>query len=37
VEVNVPIDAAAFRLERTNGASPISLDELRQSGPLGEK
>lgn len=37
VDVNVPLGAEAFRLERTGGASPISLDELRQSGPLGEK
>jgi hypothetical protein len=37
VEINVPIGPEAFRLERTAGTEPISLDELRQSGPLGEK
>jgi len=37
VEINVPLGPEAFRLERTAGAQPISLDELRQSGPLGEK
>ena len=37
VEINVPIGAEAFRLDRTTGADPISLDELHQAGPLGEK
>jgi hypothetical protein len=36
VEINVPIGQEAFRLDRTAGAEPISLDELRQSGPLGD-
>ena len=37
IELNVPLGADAFRLPRTTGVAPISLDELRQSGPLGEK
>ena len=37
IELNVPLGADAFQLPRANGAAPISLDELRQSGPLGEK
>ena len=37
VEINVPVAAEAFRLDRTAGAAPIGLDELRRSGPLGEK
>ncbi len=37
VELDVPLGPEAFRLDRTAGAEPISLDELRRSGPLGEK
>jgi len=37
LEINVPIAPEAFRIERTAGAAPIGLDELRESGPLGEK
>jgi len=37
VEVNVPLGPEAFTLQQTAGADPISLDELRRSGPLGEK
>jgi len=37
VEVNVPLGPEAFRLTRTGTATPISLDELRESGPLGVK
>ena len=37
VEVNVPLGAEAFRLQPTPAADPITLDELRRSGPLGEK
>ena len=37
VELNVPLGADAFRLPPASGVSPIGLDELRQSGPLGEK
>ena len=36
LEVNVAIDAAAFDLTVPSDASPISLDELRQQGPLAE-
>jgi len=34
VEANVPLDAAAFRVDVPPNAEPLSLDELRQSGPL---
>jgi hypothetical protein len=37
VDVNVQLGPEAFRLERAAGADPISLEELRRSGPLGEK
>lgn len=37
VEVNVPIAPDAFRLQQIAAADPITLDELRRSGPLGEK
>ena len=37
IEVNVDVDAAAFTVDVPAGASPLSLDELRQAGPLGEK
>jgi hypothetical protein len=37
VEINVPLGPEAFTLQQTAGADPISLDELRRSGPLGEK
>jgi hypothetical protein len=36
LEVNVTINAAAFDLTVPPDASPISLDELRQQGPLAE-
>jgi hypothetical protein len=34
LESNAPIDAAAFDVEVPAGALPITLDELRQAGPL---
>jgi hypothetical protein len=34
LELNGPIDAAAFALDVPPSATPISLDELRRSGPL---
>jgi hypothetical protein len=34
IETNVPIDAAAFTVEVPAGALPITLDELRDAGPL---
>jgi hypothetical protein len=37
IELNVALGAEAFRVDMPKGVSPISLDELRQSGPLGEK
>lgn len=35
VEINVPLEAAVFHVQIPASASPITLDELRQSGPLG--
>ncbi len=35
VETNVPIDPRAFSLVRPPTAVPMTLDELRRSGPLG--
>jgi len=37
VELNVALGPEVFRLDAPKGVSPISLDELRVSGPLGEK
>jgi len=37
VETNARIDARAFDLEIPPNAQPLSLDELRRAGPLGEK
>jgi outer membrane lipoprotein-sorting protein len=37
VEVNAPIAAKAFTLTIPSGAVPITLADLRQSGPLGER
>ena len=37
VDVNVALGPEAFRLQRTGGATAITLEELRQSGPLGVK
>ena len=35
VEVNEPIDPAAFAVDVPADATPITLEELRQAGPLG--
>jgi hypothetical protein len=35
VEVNQPIDPAAFAVDIPADAAPITLDELRRAGPLG--
>jgi hypothetical protein len=35
VEVNTPIDPRAFTLRAPEKAVPLTLDELRRSGPLG--
>lgn len=37
VETNVPLDAEAFTIQIPKDAAPISLEELRRSGPLGPK
>ena len=34
IEVNEPLDATTFRLQIPAGAEPITLEELRQDGPL---
>ena len=34
LETNVDIDPAAFRVEEPPGAQPLTLEELRQAGPL---
>jgi hypothetical protein len=34
LEANVDLDAAAFRVDVPPDAKPLTLDELRQSGPL---
>jgi hypothetical protein len=36
-ERNVPLDADAFRVKIPDGAAPITLEELRRSGPLASK
>ena len=35
VDVNEPLDADVFRVDIPAGTTPITLDELRQAGPLG--
>jgi hypothetical protein len=35
VEINGSIDAGAFTVQAPRSAVPITLDELRRSGPLG--
>lgn len=37
LEVNTAVDPKAFVLEVPSGTDPLSLEELRQSGPLGER
>jgi hypothetical protein len=37
VEVNVPLEPQVFELEVPKDAAPITLEELRRSGPLGDK
>jgi len=37
VETNVDLDESAFTVNVPNDAEPITLDELRQNGPLGER
>jgi hypothetical protein len=37
IETNVPLDANAFSIHVPRSAQPITLDELRRSGPLAPK
>jgi hypothetical protein len=37
LEVNVALGPDVFRLQQAETATPISLEELRRAGPLGEK
>ena len=37
VETNVPLDADVFRVQIPRTSQPITIDELRRSGPLGQK
>jgi hypothetical protein len=37
IEVNVDVDPAAFTVDVPASASPLSIDELRDAGPLGER
>ena len=37
VDINTPIDPRAFDVEIPASAQPLSLEELRRAGPLGEK
>jgi outer membrane lipoprotein-sorting protein len=37
VDVNVPLDPAVYSLDIPRDATPITLEELRRSGPLGRQ
>jgi hypothetical protein len=37
IEVNTDLDPATFNVDVPQGTAPLSLDELREAGPLGEK
>jgi hypothetical protein len=37
IEVNVDVDPAAFAVDVPPNASPLTLEELRAAGPLGER
>jgi hypothetical protein len=37
LQINVPLEAAAFAVDVPEGADPLTLDELRRSGPLGDR
>jgi hypothetical protein len=37
LEINVPVEAKAFELDVPADAEPLSIEELRRSGPLGER
>jgi hypothetical protein len=34
LEVNVPLEASAFTVEVPAGTKPLTLEELREAGPL---
>lgn len=36
IELDVPLGPEAFRVDVPTGARPVTLDQLRQSGPLGQ-
>jgi hypothetical protein len=35
VNINVPLEPAVFQVDVPPGADPLTLEELRQAGPLG--
>jgi outer membrane lipoprotein-sorting protein len=35
IDVNQPLDASAFEADVPAGATPMTLQELREAGPLG--
>lgn len=37
IEVNVDLDPATFNVDVPAGTAPLSLDELREAGPLGDE
>ena len=37
IEINVPLDPRVFDLEIPKDAAPLTLEELRRSGPLGDR
>ena len=37
IEVNVDVDPAAFAVDVPANAAPLSVEELREAGPLGER
>jgi hypothetical protein len=37
IEVNTDLNPATFDVDIPPGTAPLSLDELREAGPLGEK
>ena len=37
VELNVPIEPETFRVQIPAGTTPITIDELRNAGPLAER
>lgn len=37
VEVNVPLDPRAFEIQIPRDAVPLSIEELRRAGPLGDR